>query len=40
MFGNWDSDGDGLVSREEFQTRQRLGGAGRGGPGAGGADQQ
>ena len=38
MFGSWDSDGDGLVSREEFQNRQGFGGPGRGGPG--GAGQQ
>jgi hypothetical protein len=34
MFGRWDTDGDGKVTREEFEGRPR-GGPG-GGPGAGG----
>jgi len=42
MFGRWDTDGDGKVTREEFQNRQAFGGrggpggpGGQGGPGAG-----
>lgn len=36
MFGRWDADGDGKVTREEFENRQRFGGpGGPGGPGGG-----
>lgn len=33
MFGRMDTDGDGSISREEFDARPRMGG--RGGPGGG-----
>jgi 23S rRNA pseudouridine2605 synthase len=34
MFSRWDADGDGMVTREEFEARPR-GGPGAGGPGGG-----
>ena len=37
VFGNWDANKDGSVSRAEFDARPRPGGGGGGGPPPGGA---
>lgn len=36
VFGRWDANGDGSVSKEEFDSRPRQGGPGGPPPGAGG----